>query len=308
MENLPKISIRVITYNQEKLLPRALDSVLQQREYVHEIIISDDCSTDNTWGVIQEYYKKYPDIIRPYRNEKNLGIFENIEQSWKYFTGEVIFNLAGDDAFCDGIFKHTIDVIEEEKIDYKNELFTIFMDWKTRSPEGKEKIYTNERVLKHDPLSLKLRYLLTNRSIAVSNNVIKNFFPIPKNVGIFADGLIDIQLQLFTKKYYYKSFVGSIYYTDIGIASRTDTAHRINSKIMVFEEYKKIIPNLSSHDLDWIEYTIALNTLLRDGFSTKRFLKYVKYLFKNLTFRYGFEFFKNQIKSSLALFKRMLFR
>ena len=65
----PRHSVIIITYNQEHLIKRALDSVVCQKDYLYEIIISDDCSTDYTWKVVLEYQRKYPSLLKPYRNK-----------------------------------------------------------------------------------------------------------------------------------------------------------------------------------------------------------------------------------------------
>ena len=98
----PRHTIIVITFNQEGLIGRALDSILNQKEFIYEIIIFDDCSTDKTWMVIQEYKNKYPSIIKPFRNPINLGIFGNIESTWAKASGDIIWYLSGDDEFCNG--------------------------------------------------------------------------------------------------------------------------------------------------------------------------------------------------------------
>ena len=69
-----KHTVLMVTYNQQDLLPIALDSLLSQSVLPYEIIISDDCSTDNTWDIIMVYSQKYPKLIKPIRNEKNLGV------------------------------------------------------------------------------------------------------------------------------------------------------------------------------------------------------------------------------------------
>ena len=97
-----KHSVIVITYNQEHLLPTALDSLFRQSVLPYEVIIGDDCSTDGTWDVIQEYYKKYPNIVRPIRNQHNMGIFQNLNYLKKKPTGDVVSFLSGDDWYEDG--------------------------------------------------------------------------------------------------------------------------------------------------------------------------------------------------------------
>ena len=160
-EIIPRISVVVITYNQEDTISRALDSVLAQKEYVYEIIVSDDCSKDNNWDIIQNYKKKYPKLIRAYKNEKNLGIFKHLEKTWAYPSGDLIISLAGDDIICIGLFKTAIDFVKAKKIDYTLGAFCIYSDSKIVYPDGKEKIRSNKLISKnHNPLSLKIRGLI----------------------------------------------------------------------------------------------------------------------------------------------------
>ena len=65
-----KISVLIVTYKQADIIGRNLDSILEQKDDgLFEIVICDDCSPDNNWEIISEYVKKYPSIIRAYRNE-----------------------------------------------------------------------------------------------------------------------------------------------------------------------------------------------------------------------------------------------
>ena len=57
------ISIFIVTYKQENLIGRAIESVLEQREWgLKSIVIGDDCSPDNNWQVIKEYQKKLEEM------------------------------------------------------------------------------------------------------------------------------------------------------------------------------------------------------------------------------------------------------
>src|SRR5207253_8901086 len=61
----PKISIMLITYNHEKYIAQALESVLmQETEYDYEINVIEDCSTDKTQEIVTQYVRKYPNIVK----------------------------------------------------------------------------------------------------------------------------------------------------------------------------------------------------------------------------------------------------
>jgi len=97
----PKISIMLITYNHEKYIAQALESILmQETEYDYEIAVIEDCSTDRTQEIIMQYVKQYPDKVKPYFNEKNLGnkvTQKNFYQGYFRLTGEYMAILEGDD-------------------------------------------------------------------------------------------------------------------------------------------------------------------------------------------------------------------
>ena len=75
MSDLPFITIFTPNYNKSKFLPETIESVLSQTYTNFEYIIVDDCSTDNSWEIIQSYAAK-DNRIKSYRNELNCAIVE----------------------------------------------------------------------------------------------------------------------------------------------------------------------------------------------------------------------------------------
>lgn len=92
----PKVSIVTITYNSSRFVRQAIESVLAQSFTDFEYLISDDCSTDNTWEIIQEYKDSR---IRAWRNETNLGEYPNRNKTLNEAKGEYIIWIDGDDIF-----------------------------------------------------------------------------------------------------------------------------------------------------------------------------------------------------------------
>lgn len=95
----PKVSVMVITYNQERYIRETLDSVVHQSYPNLEVVIADDCSTDSTPKIIAEYQLRYPEIIKPVFNLKNLGITGNSNAAFFACIGEFIAVMGGDDLF-----------------------------------------------------------------------------------------------------------------------------------------------------------------------------------------------------------------
>ena len=257
-EKLPKISVIVITYNQSNLIGRALDSILLQAEWgLKDIIICDDCSTDNNWEVISEYAKHYSEYIRAYRNESNKGIYGNLQYALSLLEDtDLIYICAGDDAICNGLFRMVIQFIQDRHVDYQNEAFTIYCDWKQIAPDGSESVFKNCLVEKYDPISLKIRHLIGNRSRISSVNVYKRFVPVPIDRGVsVAENLFDIQVQLNSDKSYYIPFIGSIYYSGIGVSlkmtGKEDLQNLADSYVLLLEKL-----NLSRSDQRYLHFLI----------------------------------------------------
>ncbi len=94
----PKVSVCMITYNHEKFITRAIESVLmQETDFDCELVIGEDCSTDRTRKIVMEYKKKYPDKIRLLLPEKNIGMISNFVQTLKACHGQYVALLEGDD-------------------------------------------------------------------------------------------------------------------------------------------------------------------------------------------------------------------
>lgn len=101
MKNI-KVSIVCISYNQEKYIAQALDSFVSQKtDFDFEAIITDDCSTDSTSKIINEYAKKYPNIIKTVLRKKNIGVQANFVDALKRATGDYIALCEGDDFWTD---------------------------------------------------------------------------------------------------------------------------------------------------------------------------------------------------------------
>lgn len=91
------VTVVVITYNQEKWIRQAIDSVLTQKtDYSYEVIIGEDHGTDGTRAICQEYADKYKNVtLLP--SIENLGVTANWVQCVKAGSGKYIMGCAGDD-------------------------------------------------------------------------------------------------------------------------------------------------------------------------------------------------------------------
>jgi glycosyltransferase involved in cell wall biosynthesis len=96
------VSVCLFTFNYDKFLAQALDSVLaQQTGFAVEIVIGDDCSTDNTRAVARGYAERHPGKFILSFNETNIGGTRNWISTMNKCRGKYIALLDGVDYFTD---------------------------------------------------------------------------------------------------------------------------------------------------------------------------------------------------------------
>ncbi len=103
--NTCMVSVLCTAFNHGEYIAQALESfVTQQTDFPFEVLVNDDCSSDNTAQIIREYAEKYPHIIRPFIQEKNLysqgiNIYDKI--FYPNVRGKYIALCEGDDYWSD---------------------------------------------------------------------------------------------------------------------------------------------------------------------------------------------------------------
>ncbi len=94
----PLVSICMITYNHSLHIEKAIRGVmLQKTEFPIELVIGEDCSTDNTKEIIDKCIEKYPKKIKVITSEKNVGMIKNAYRTFKKCKGKYIAICEGDD-------------------------------------------------------------------------------------------------------------------------------------------------------------------------------------------------------------------
>lgn len=111
----PLVSVCVTTYNHEHYIAQAIESVLGQRTtFAVEVVVGEDCSTDNTLAICRKYEEQYPDRVRVVASESNIGMHHNYRRTIEACRGKYIAMLDGDDWFSD-MDKLQIQVEQLEK-------------------------------------------------------------------------------------------------------------------------------------------------------------------------------------------------
>ena len=96
------VSACIITYNHDLYIRDCLEGAINQKvNFAYEIIVGDDCSSDKTMQICIEYAKKYPDLIKLWPRQKNLGMIGNWIKTIEDCSGRYIALCEGDDFWTD---------------------------------------------------------------------------------------------------------------------------------------------------------------------------------------------------------------
>jgi hypothetical protein len=149
----PLVTVITVTYNSALYVRDAIESVLAQTYDHFELIIGDDCSTDDTWKIIQEYKD---DRIIAYRNEKNIGEYPNRNKAISKTSGKYLTFIDGDDI----LYPHALAIYTEQAEAFPEAAYVV------------QKNYTNNIVY---PLLLKPTDILKNFYFGKSNLLTASF-------------------------------------------------------------------------------------------------------------------------------------
>jgi glycosyltransferase involved in cell wall biosynthesis len=149
-----KVSVIIPNYNHAAYLKQRIDSVLNQTLQPAEIIILDDCSTDNSVEIIEEYVSQYPNICFK-KNELNSGsTFAQWNKGVDLAKGDLVWIAESDDTAAPTFLQNIIPCFNNNEVvlaycqSYRmNKDNTITGNWKTHTDEFDESIFNNDFVM-----------------------------------------------------------------------------------------------------------------------------------------------------------------
>lgn len=151
----PKVSVYVLTYNQELYVAQTIESIVcQKTTFSYELIIADDYSTDKTRDICLEYQKKYPTLIQLILQDKNRGVVDNYKSVLRCCRGEYIAGCGGDDYWCD---------------DYKLQKHVDFMD----KHDGVVVTYHDAKSIDKDDKTISSSFLTNDSKVDFSSTALK---------------------------------------------------------------------------------------------------------------------------------------
>lgn len=142
------VSIICLNYNQEKNVQEALHSVLAQSYENIELIILDDCSTDNSVIIIEEWLKNNKINAKFVKNNSNQGVTKSFNNAVSFCSGKYLFDFASDDLLLPDTIQELVTKFESstytnlglvyanlENIDEDGHFISYYFDTKER-PNG----------------------------------------------------------------------------------------------------------------------------------------------------------------------------
>lgn len=113
---MSKISVLIAAYNVENYITEALNSVVAQTLKDIEIIVVDDCSTDNTFDIVSKY-AELDSRIKVIKHEVNKGLMQVRQTGLRAARGEYVIFLDGDDALVPETCEKAYNAVVSEKVD-----------------------------------------------------------------------------------------------------------------------------------------------------------------------------------------------
>ncbi len=262
--NNPLVTFAVISYNHERFISEAVESALAQTYSPLEVVISDDCSTDATFAVIEKITSNYtgPHKVIIHRNERNLGLADNVNKVWELSSGELVIFQGGDD------------------ISLPHRASKMLETWVSREPRP-DLVYSSDVRIDEDGNTIAVSAKVVERTPAIDDTITGrkifiaggcaaaytralHFFTGPLSSGVIAEdfvysfrallgnGVAGISEPLVLYRQHSASIIGQL-----------KTTHKIN--VRMTDKY------LAGHIIKFLEYKRAM-----DAYNVKRpFLRWI---------------------------------
>lgn len=283
--NVITVSVFIITYNQEQYIAQTIESILMQKtNFNYQLVIGEDCSTDQTRSICESYATKYGGKIKLLPElDKNIGLISNYMRTIKECDGKYIAICDGDDYWIDeNKLQKQVDFLETN-LDYSivyTGVRKLFKDGKTF-----DSVYNLEQ---KNPDFDDLIFNNFIHSVTVLFKNIQNTEEVPFWFVNFPFG--DWQTYLWVikdgSKIHFFDDITAVYRMNIGVSSRY-----MSSNSSFIQVILKILNNIYfdesfSHKKEIVARSIAskrkdlMTSLNREKNYFKAFMQYV-FIMKN---------------------------
>lgn len=234
------VSVCIITYNQEKYIAQAIESALsQQVNFENEIIICDDCSTDNTRTIIQSYAHKHPKKISAHFVPQNIGMLKNWEHALKLCKGKYIALLEGDDFWNDNQkLQKQFDILEKNldcSVSFTN------ANIKYEAQQKPDEPYVNLLAETYTTGDLLQYNFVPTCSVLMRNNITDSFFHSAYFKSPFADWIIHILNSQFGKLHFLNELTCTYRVHSTGVWGGMNEEKQLINKLLALDSIGAIL-------------------------------------------------------------------
>lgn len=219
------ITVIVPCYNVEKYIDKCVQSLINQTYKNLEIILVDDCSTDNTWKIINKYSKNYENI-KCMKNEKNSGAGYSRNIALKQAKNDYISFIDSDDYIENNYYESMMKQLKLEKSD----LIVCDIFVKYDSVDG-----TNQRSIACEGKIEKYNFIHNGLAASPCNKIFKKEdllkYPFPE--GIMNEDIATVMAIIINSKKI--SYNNEVYYNYIQRKSSVQNSSLNNSRLDIFK-------------------------------------------------------------------------
>lgn len=233
METDVKHGVLMVTYNHERYIGDALASIFLNDVLPYKVIIHDDCSTDRTWQIINDYQKKFPNIIYAKQNKANIGLYANINAVW--LAGiqsdcDMLTWCCGDDLLEKNLIENLNNEIVKQKIDVKNEKCIIVTNSALLYPNGKVALWNNYILRNGNMRMERIGKRLSYREVGMSKKLFEDFEPLRSDIGLASDTIFTFHNDFCCEHWYFANFIGAYYRVNVGAVVRSEITGLLESE------------------------------------------------------------------------------
>lgn len=305
--NNPLVSICMITYNHEDYIRDAIEGVLMQKtDFPIELIIGEDCSTDNTRKIVNEYEAKYPEIIVAQYPETNRGMMNNFIAVLETARGKYIALCEGDDYWTDPYkLQKQVNFLKSNKeyIFCYHKVEVIGDDRKYYIGKNKDSaIRFSESIISKGGATLSL--------VIKKGEYLKSYYQLISKLNLnIADWPLEVILSSYGKGYYLSELMGCYRVHDNGATQGLSLRVYFNDRVTFLELFQEC-KELSKKDKNLVKAVLSrayLSRALIQLFNTaflkdlKGFTFYLPYYLLNLRRIKFNEFYKVKYALSYRL-------
>lgn len=270
------ITVVICTYNGEKYVEAQLQSVLSQSKRPNEIIISDDCSSDNTLKLLKKWESKFPKLIHIHTHDSNQGYNKNFSFALSKVTSDYVALCDQDDIWYD----NKLEVLTEFVLKYPG-VVLFHHNEEILGHEGEyPEVPTNDHWKPYEGSSVGILFLLnrvTGHRMMIKFSLLEKILPIPD--GIIYDWWISVVASTYGSVKYiplrlmaYRPHEDSAYFSNLD-----KQLDNVTNPIKTALKHFKSIEGYNKYDRNYLNQLTALYANHQGGkFDIRLFLFFLK--------------------------------